>query len=243
MKKIIGSLTAIFLLAFISTLTAASQALIEPNFPMHGNQCGTVIVESAINRDIYIKIVQNSPDGKYIYYDYVISDDAQDRECKFAVEGKDDVDYTVNIGVPRFKGSADNLTFSDNIVVYDTDEITDQRVSEYKFTYQIGKSDIEEIEVSRLKENVKNSDNVIENNTEILFPSPDYQRGDADCDGKIAIKDARYIAKLIADQKRDEIPPWADFNEDGNCSIRDALEIARYLAHGGLKNYDPKTGG
>ncbi len=235
MKKIISSLAAIFLLAFVSALNAAAQTVIEPKFPMHGNRCGTIIVKSVIYRDVHVSIEQNSPDGKYIYYDHVIPAEAQDKECKFTVEGKEDVDYTVTIGVPKYKGSSDNRIFSENIVVLDVDEIADQNVSEYKFSYLIEKNDIEEISVSKIKENVKNSDNIIENDTKILFPSPDYQRGDADGDGKIGIKDARYIAKLIANQKRDEIPLWADFDEDGNCSIRDALEIARYIAGNRLK--------
>lgn len=231
MKKIIGSLTAVFFAVSAFALTAAAQTVVQPNFPMHENQCGTVVVKADIDRDVFVTIVKNSPDGKYAYYDHVISADISDRECKFALEGSEDVDYTVTIGVPKFKGSADNQVFSENIVVFDTEEITDQIVSEYKFTYLIGKNDVEEITVSKTKENVKNSDNVIESNTEILFSSPDFQRGDANNDGKISIKDAAFIAKMIAQRKKDKLLiEYCDYNNDGSVNIRDAMEIAKFLA-------------
>ncbi len=62
-------------------------------------------------------------------------------------------------------------------------------------------------------------------------PAITYEKGDANGDGKITIKDARFIAKLIAGRKKDELPPWADYNGDGKVTIKDAREIARYIAN------------
>ncbi len=56
-------------------------------------------------------------------------------------------------------------------------------------------------------------------------------KGDANDDGKVTIKDARFIAKLIAQRKKDELPSWSDFNDDGKITIKDARDIARYIAN------------
>ncbi len=55
-------------------------------------------------------------------------------------------------------------------------------------------------------------------------------KGDANCDGKVSIQDARFIAKMIACKKNNDIPVWADFNSDGKRSIKDARDIAKYIA-------------
>lgn len=54
--------------------------------------------------------------------------------------------------------------------------------------------------------------------------------GDANFDGVLNIRDAAYIAKMIAKGKRYILPDSADYNEDGNINIGDAAEIAKYIA-------------
>ena len=54
--------------------------------------------------------------------------------------------------------------------------------------------------------------------------------GDANGDGKLDVRDAAYIARLLANGKGKEIPPIADFNGDGTVNVRDAAAIARFLA-------------
>lgn len=58
-------------------------------------------------------------------------------------------------------------------------------------------------------------------------------KGDANCDGKLNISDAAFIAKKIAQRKNAELPSWADFNGDGKITIKDASEIAKYMAKRG----------
>ncbi len=54
--------------------------------------------------------------------------------------------------------------------------------------------------------------------------------GDANGDGKLDVRDAAYIARMLAGGQGDEIPLTADFNGDGQVNVRDAAAIARFLA-------------
>ncbi|MGN0613291.1 MAG: glycoside hydrolase family 9 protein, partial [Porcipelethomonas sp.] len=54
--------------------------------------------------------------------------------------------------------------------------------------------------------------------------------GDANLDGKLDIRDAAYIAYLLAIQKSSLLPYKSDYNSDGKINIRDAAAIAKYLA-------------
>jgi mucin-2 len=54
--------------------------------------------------------------------------------------------------------------------------------------------------------------------------------GDADKDGVLNVRDAAYIARMIAKEKQSELTLDADFNKDGVVNIRDAAAIARSLA-------------
>ncbi len=56
--------------------------------------------------------------------------------------------------------------------------------------------------------------------------------GDADGDGKLDVRDAAHIAKMLAQGLGDKIPPEADFNRDGKINVRDAAAIAKFLAEG-----------
>ena len=56
--------------------------------------------------------------------------------------------------------------------------------------------------------------------------------GDANNDGKLNVRDAAYIAKMLAMGKTDELPTTSDFNGDGKINVRDAAAIAKYLATG-----------
>ena len=180
--------------------------------------------------DVHVTIEQNSPDGKYKYYDDVIKATAKDKIYEFTIEGKDDVDYTVSISVPKYKGTSNYQTFTENIIVYDTDEITDQNVSGYKYTYLVEKNDLDDIISSKEKVNVKNSDNIIESYTNISFPSSEYQLGDVNNDGTVNIRDAAALANGLV--KGAHLPDHADFNGDGKVNVRDAAAIAKFLAAG-----------
>lgn len=64
---------------------------------------------------------------------------------------------------------------------------------------------------------------------------PDKVLGDANDDGKLTANDAAYIAKMLAHQKKDELPLWSDFNQDGKITAGDAATIAKYLAEQSIK--------
>lgn len=54
--------------------------------------------------------------------------------------------------------------------------------------------------------------------------------GDSNRDSKLNVRDAAFIAKMLAQGKASELPPESDFNDDGKINVRDAAAIAKYLA-------------
>ena len=56
--------------------------------------------------------------------------------------------------------------------------------------------------------------------------------GDANGDGKLNVRDAAYIAKMLAQGKSKDLPTNSDFNGDGKVNVRDAAAIAKHLASG-----------
>ena len=54
--------------------------------------------------------------------------------------------------------------------------------------------------------------------------------GDANGDEKVNVRDAAYIAKMLATGQGSKLPASADFNGDGKVNVRDAAAIAKYLA-------------
>ena len=60
--------------------------------------------------------------------------------------------------------------------------------------------------------------------------------GDANGDGKLDVRDAAHIARLLAQRKADKLPKNADFNGDGKVDVRDAAAIAKFLAKSHKKN-------
>ena len=54
--------------------------------------------------------------------------------------------------------------------------------------------------------------------------------GDVNQDDRLTVRDAAYIARMLAQGKADTIPLIGDFNGDGRVNVRDAAAIARELA-------------
>ena len=54
--------------------------------------------------------------------------------------------------------------------------------------------------------------------------------GDANSDGKLDVRDAAYIARMLAQRDTEKLPKNSDFNGDGKVDVRDAAAIARSLA-------------
>ena len=64
---------------------------------------------------------------------------------------------------------------------------------------------------------------------EILSSKP-IAYGEANGDDKLTAADAAYIARKLAEQKADELPETADFNNDGEVTALDCAKIAQFLA-------------
>ena len=67
---------------------------------------------------------------------------------------------------------------------------------------------------------------------ETTAPATIEQKGDANGDGKVNVRDAAHIAKVLAQGKASELTLDADFNGDGKVNVRDAAAIAKFLATG-----------
>ena len=63
-----------------------------------------------------------------------------------------------------------------------------------------------------------------------IKPNPNADRGDANEDGDVNVRDCAFIAKKLAKGKGSELPEKADFNLDDNVDVRDAAALARALA-------------
>ncbi len=228
MKKKISAFLSVLLTLSATGVSASAEVSVEPQFQMHGNKCGEVIIMSDIDRDIYVGITQNSQDGTYVYYNTVIAANTEDPVYSFTLEGKDDVTYTVSIGVAEFKGSDKLRNLSDEVVVYDIDEITEEAVSGYKYSYTVTQG--EELYYVITAEKNKNEANIYTTEKTFYFPVSDYSVGDANSDGVVNIRDAAAISRVLA--YGEEIPQWADFNGDGKTNVRDAAAIAMKMASG-----------
>ena len=226
MKKILSGITALLTVSALS-VTAAANVKVEPKYPMHGNKCGLVTVSADIDRDVHVVIVQNTPEGNYTYYDEIIPIDDEDRTFEFELEGKIDVDYTVTIGVPKYKGSKNYEEYSDMVVFQDTDEIADGSIDGYTFTYNIKPNEEDELNAEKTKDGVADEDKIVQYETALYFPALEGLKGDVNSDGVINVRDAAAIASALA--RGDELPAFADYNGDGKVNIRDAAAIAGSL--------------
>ena len=109
MKKLVSGLTSAVLcvgLILSAAAVSAETTVIEPDYPVNGNKCGTVLITPELDRNVYIKIEQIIEEGNYKYYDTVISADSSvGKTYSFTLEGKEDVSYIMTVGVPKYKGS------------------------------------------------------------------------------------------------------------------------------------------
>ncbi len=228
MKKIIsGIMSAIVLMSTVSVSAAALE--VNPNFDIHGNRCGKVLVKADIERDVEVTITQNTKDGSFDYYTTVIPQGDNKNTYEFVLEGKDDVNYTIRLGVSKFKNSDTLQYYNNEFMVYDTDEITDDEVSGYEYSYNISKG--EELSDEKITENKKGKDNIIRNAQNVYFPVTDYNIGDVNMNGSVELQDIIIISKYLIckDEFDADKTSLADYNGDGKADLHDAIDIAKYL--------------
>ena len=85
---------------------------------------------------------------------------------------------------------------------------------------------------SIVKEEIADSKEIIVNSIkELKASSYNRLKGDMNDDGKVSYRDAAILALLLASKSKsenDELPQYADFNEDGIINIKD---VARIIVH------------
>lgn len=242
MNKIISRIISAALSTSIIFGTAASvyaeTISVEPNYPIHGNKCGALYIDPELDRDVYVKITQFTEDGDYVYYDTKISSPGEDNsgavDYSFILEGKDDVSYTVSIGVPKYKLSKNQGIFTYEFTISDTDNIVDETVNGYSYIFEVvGSEDLNAPAVVATSLLTKTDDNVYEKSLSVAFPTSDYLPGDANFDDRIDLYDAIEIAKYLIDKSYfgSEQLKAADINEDNKVDLYDAIEIAKILVN------------
>jgi len=230
MKKIISAITAsLCTVALFNSMTVYGKTAI-PNedIALHGNKCGMLTVTSEINRDVFIKIDCVTPDTDgYHYYDCVIAAEDKDSVLEFALEGDNEAVYNVTIGTYKYIGSDILQEITEEIIVYDTEDI-EEDVTAYHFDFTV--SDGEQLETKIINENLKDENNIVNNSKQLFFPLAENPIGDANLDSTVNVRDCALIASMLAEGKINELSECSDYNCDGTVNVRDAAAIANYLA-------------
>ena len=211
----------------------AAEKIINPVTDQPDNICGKVNIITTTDRDTYVSIYKRTPEFPtegYLVYDTVIHTNKVHVSDTFVLNleynnfnyesGQYEGDYIVKIGIPTYTESQP-VYYTDKIIIEDSDYT--ERSTEY--TYKITLTD-EELEKPLSTVSGENNNKTID----LTFSAIDFIPGDANCDGKLTAMDAAFIAKMLAEQKGNEVPSHADFNKDGKISALDAASIARYLA-------------
>ncbi len=102
----------------------------------------------------------------------------------------------------------------------------------FRFMYK--DESIEEKIYGLLEENGFDKDTVSfnwhEDNNLLIMPNPDTNRGDANEDGDVNVRDCAFIAGKLSKGKGSELPEKADYNLDEKIDVRDAAALAKSLA-------------
>lgn len=222
--------------AGLAQSVSAANFVVEPDYPVHGNKCGTVIVAPELDRDVHVMITQLTEDGDYKYYDTIIpAEKASDSGSTFTfqLEGKNDVSYVITVGVPKLKGTDEFQYYSYEFNIADTDFITDGSVTGYSYNFSIlPDSTAKEPSISIIGDTL-DENKVMRYIFNLTFPVISIVSGDVDFNGKVDLYDAIAVAKYIA--KSGEFTPEqfsaADYDENGDVNLYDLIAIARTLVH------------
>ena len=188
----------------------AAEKIINPVTDQPDNICGKVNIITTTDRDTYVSIYKRTPEFPtegYLVYDTVIHTNEVHVSDTFVLN----LEYN-NFNYESGQYEGDYIvkigipTYAESQPVYYTDKII--------------------IEDSLSTVSGENNNKTID----LTFSAIDFIPGDANCDGKLTAMDAAFIAKMLAEQKGNELPSHADFNKDGKISALDAASIARYLA-------------
>lgn len=239
MNKLLSKIISAAMCAGVVLSTAISAAAesvnVEPDYPLHGNKCGAVVIKPELDREVYVTITQLTPDGDYVYYNTVIPAGGEavgENDYTFIIEGKDDVSYTMTLGVPKYKGSDDTQDFIYDFTVSDTDYIVDEVIKGYVYSVSIERNDELELpEITSSEDPVKNEENVIVSSMVISFPASDIIPGDVNFDEVVDLYDVIEIAKYLMNKDyfgKDQIAA-GDYDGNGSVDLYDAISIAKMI--------------
>lgn len=236
MKKLVSGLTSAVLcvgLILSAAAVSAETTVIEPDYPVNGNKCGTVLITPELDRNVYIKIEQITEEGNYKYYDTVISADSSvGNTYSFTLEGKEDVSYIMTVGVPKYKGSDILQLYSYEFIIRDTDYITDDNISGYVHSFAIVRNEeFEEPVLDGSSEAIRNENNFLVSSAVLSFPLSDITPGDVNFDGVVDLYDAIGVAKYLIDSSyfSGEQILAGDYNGSGEVDLYDVIDIAKTL--------------
>lgn len=239
MKKIFSKIISAAVCAGMVLSTAMSAAAetvtVEPDYPIHGNKCGTVIITPELDREVYVKITQLTPDGDYVYYNTVLPAGGEavgETDYSFIVEGKDDSSYTITLGVPKYKGSKDTQEITYDFTVSDTDFIVDEEINGYVYMFSVLRNDdLEQPEITAENEAVMDENGIVTTAVTFTFPASDIIPGDVNFDEDINLYDVIEITKYMMDPSYfgDDQIAAADYNADGKVNLYDAIDIAKMI--------------
>lgn len=205
--------------------------------------CGYLNIHSSTIDNVYVKVIKHTPETDideggesigYPVYDtfidavYIHASDIMVFPLEYnnynyetkKYEGK----YDILIGVHKHFGSTDpsDIVYNKvNLVVKDTNYCG------YKTKCKIN---VEIVEDDLDKPLCVESGNDHDKTYNMTFSSVTAIIGDADNNNVLNIRDAAFIARMIAKGKTNELPKHADYNGDGEVTIRDAAAIAIFLA-------------
>ncbi len=239
MKKFLTRIFATVMCAGVMLSTAMSAAAeaytVDPQYPIHGNKCGTAIVRPCLDRDVAVTITQITQDGDYVYYDTVIPAGGENTgldDYYFTLEGKNDVSYRISLGVPKYMGSTDYQVMEYDFTIADTDEIVDGSVNGYVTTFVLERNDeLDAPELTSESESIADENANICNTVTFTYPASDITPGDVDFNEVIDLYDVIAIARYIADPAslNEAQITAADYNLDGITNLYDAVELAKKI--------------
>lgn len=168
--------------------------------------------KASYENTILVRLPENTSESFVEIYDM-----AGNYETIYVSDVTDNLYLNIN---DKLEFASDEPTFKNKI------SFVDDNGHEENISYDFSSTPAE------VYENEEEETILIINGIETVFiPVQVGLRGDSNNDKKLTANDAAYIAKMLAHQKKDELPAWADHNKDGKITANDAASIAHYLAN------------
>ena len=243
LKKKISLISAFLTAATLTVSNVAHAAVneleVRSKVTQYDDLCGSV------NITITKHTPETSEEGYVVYSNTVKASDVYDDfKSVMKLEGNNynieaqeyDGYYNVSVGVHKHIGSDDpeDILYQDIYLI-----VTDKDVSGYDTVCNINVSlsdkDMDEPKLTDLSEENDLRYDIVCPHIELPAepepePEPEIILGDANGDGAVNIRDAAFMASMLAAGNGDKLPKSADFNQDDAINIRDAAALASSLS-------------